>query len=150
MKKFHVEVMVFSVIIMLILTFCVLEAQAESNVSVTFPMETGATAFWFPSDGTYAVGLAHTFLRVKYGAIPNMQLDVDATVAREVNQDKDTLAGVGVKVGYKPSTGTLTGFAFEPSIGVTALNNWTKSKILSEILQNYRIAIYGTILLYRW
>lgn len=145
------KVMVFGLFVILFTAFFAAEVKAEGKqFSVTFPMETGATAFWFPGDGTYAVGLAHTFMRVKYAAIPNVQLDVDATVAQEVNQGRDTLAGIGVKVGYKPSAGQLTGFAFEPSLGVTALNNLAKGKAISEILQNYRVAVYGTILLYRW
>ncbi|MCX8070217.1 MAG: hypothetical protein N2738_06910, partial [Thermodesulfovibrionales bacterium] len=88
MKKFYVEIMVFGLIAILLLAFFVSDVKAEQKFTVTFPMETGATAFWFPSDGTYAMGLAHTFMRVQHSSLPKVQLDFDATIAQEVNNDK--------------------------------------------------------------
>ena len=140
--------MVTAIIIILLACFFVSNAKAETTI--TFPQETGVTAFWFPNSGTYAMGLAHTWIRVQHSILPKIQLDGDITIAQEVNQDKDTLLGLGVKVAYKPSKNEITGFAFEPSIGITLLNNFQKFKAFNDIYQNYEAAIYGTLLLYRW
>jgi len=148
MKRFNY--VICSLITILVVMFFAINAKAENKFEVTFPMETGATAFWFPSDGTYALGLAHTVIRVTHTSIPNIQLDADATIAQEINIDKDTLGGLGIKLGYKPSQGKLIGFAFEPSLGITFLNDFTKFKKVEDIFTNYKIAVYGTVLLYRW
>ena len=123
---------------------------ALSGFSITSPMETSAVAFWFPKTGTYAGGVSHTFLRLSHSAITFMSLDFDGTLAQEVNQDKDTLVGLGAKANFNTTKNTEKGFKFLPSIGVTALNNFSKFKALKDIVQNYDIAIYGTLLAYRW
>jgi hypothetical protein len=118
--------------------------------TVTSPMETNVVGFWFPSDGTFAVGLSQTFLRIEHTSIPKLSLDLDFTIAQEVNENKDTLAGIGVKLNYNSKKADSTGFVFIPSLGITALNDFAKNKAFKEIAQNIRIAIYGSILLYKW
>jgi len=125
-------------------------AQEAEGFKLTFPQETAVTAFWFPSSGVYAGGIAHTFIRVTHGAVPKVFFDGDITIAKEFNNGSDTLAGLGVKVGYKPSATDKAGFAFEPSIGVALLNNFLTDKTLAGIVKNHKVAIYGNVLLYRW
>lgn len=122
----------------------------EEGFKVTSPFETGAVGFWFPGDGTFAMGLSQTFLRVEHTSIPKLSLDLDATIAQEINEGKDTLAGIGAKLNYNVQKVTSTGFVFAPSLGITALNNFAKNKAIKDIAQNFKIAIYGTILLYKW
>ena len=110
-------------------------------------METNITGFWFPTDNTFAMGVSHTVLRLSHSDIPKVTLDVDGTLAKEINIDKDNLAGVGVKLAYNIQKVDKEGFAFIPSLGITALNNVRK---LGSILQDYRIAVYGTVILYKW
>ena len=117
--------------------------------TITSPMETSAVGFWFPGDGTFAAGIAHTVLRARHEAVPKLHLDIDGVIAQEVNQDKDTLAGVGFKLAYESNV-TKAGFTFEPSLGLTALNNFAKWKTADDILRNYRVAVYGSLLLYKW
>ena len=74
-------------------------------------------------------------------------MDFDGTLAKEVNADKDNLAGIGVKLAYNIQKVDKAGFAFIPSLGITALNN---VKSFKTVLQDYRIAIYGTAVLYKW
>lgn len=122
----------------------------SNGLLVTSPMETGAVGFWFPGDGAFAAGVAHTFLRVSHSAIPKLTLDIDATIAQEVNQDGHTLGGIGAKLGYNVIPPSETGFSFAPSIGITALNDFAKFKTIGDIVGHYRIAVYGTLLLYKW
>ena len=120
-------------------------AQAEINVSM--PMETTATAFWFPTDDTIAVGVSHTVLRVAHTNLPKFSLDLDGTLAKEVNEAKDNLAGIGAKINYHVNKATETGFVFVPSVGVTALKN---VKNIKDIAEDWRVAVYGSLILYKW
>ena len=125
-------------------------AQEAEGFRLTFPQETAVTAFWFPSNGVYAGGVAHTFVRIEHSSIPKIYLDGDLTVAKEFNNGSDTLAGLGIKVGYKPSATDKTGFAFEPSLGIAVLSNFLKGSTLDALYSNHKLAIYGNVLLYRW
>ena len=145
MKKSLATYVVFFLITILLVTFFAVSAQAEFKVE--FPMETNATAFWFPTDDTFAMGISHTVLRVSHPDIPKITLDFDGTLAKEVNADKDNLAGIGVKLAYNIQKVDKSGFAFIPSLGITALNN---VKSFKTVLQDYRIAVYGTVILYKW
>ena len=124
---------------------CFSTAHAEINVSM--PMETTVTGFWFPTDDTIAVGVNHTVLRVAHSNLPKFSLDLDGTLAKEVNEAKDTLAGVGVKVNYHINKTTETGFVFMPSIGLTALKN---IKGFKDIAEDWKLAVYGSVILYKW
>lgn len=121
-----------------------------AEFTVNMPMETSMTAFWFPSDGVFAMGASHTFLRITHSSLPQINFDMDVTIAQEVNQDMDTLGGIGAKIGYKPKDDVKSGLSFEPSLGITFMNNFVKFKKFDEIVANYKFAVYGTILLYRW
>ena len=145
MKKHFATYLVFGLITILLVMFFAVNAKAEFKVE--FPMETNVTGFWFPTDDTFAMGVSHTVLRLSHSDIPKVTLDLDGTLAKEVNADKDNLAGVGVKLAYNIQKVDKAGFAFIPSLGVTALNNVKNFKTM---LQDYRIAIYGTLLLYKW
>lgn len=136
---------VFGIITILLVMFFTLEAKAEFKLE--YPMETTVTAFWFPSDDTFAAGISHTVLRLSHSDIPKFSLDLDGTLAKEINVNKDNLAGVGVKINYNLQKTDKTGFTFIPSLGITALNN---IKSFRTILQDYRIAVYGTAIMYRW
>ncbi|MEJ2700190.1 MAG: hypothetical protein P8Z70_11100 [Desulfuromonadales bacterium] len=122
----------------------------SGGLLVTSPMETGAVGFWFPGDGSFAAGIAHTILRASHSSVPKLTLDVDATIAQEVNQTKDTLGGIGFKLGYNVIPPSQVGFSFAPSIGLTALNDFETFHTIGDILTHYRIAVYGTVLLYKW
>lgn len=130
-------------LVMVLMTACF--AQAE--FSLTMPMETTASGFWFPTDNTIAVGISHTVARLAYSGLPKVSLDLDGTLAKEVNEEKDNLAGIGVKINYHVQKATDTGFVFVPSIGVTALTN---IKNIKDVLKDYKIAVYGTMILYKW
>lgn len=127
----------------------------SEGFSLTFPMETGAVGFWFPETGAFAAGLSHTFMRIQHSDIKALSLDFDGTIAQEVtNNDKtddmDTLGGIGIKLNFDVLPSDKVGFTFLPSIGITALNNFAEFKKMQDILDNYSIAIYGTVLLYKW
>ena len=126
------------------------EAGINSIVSVTSPMETAAVGFWFPGNGTFAAGLAHTVLRLSPVDMPKLTADIDVTIAQEVNQDKNTLGGIGFKLGYNLMKADKTGFNFIPTIGLTGLNDFQKFKTAKDIIGHYRIAVYGSALLYKW
>jgi hypothetical protein len=125
--------------------------EADTGFSITFPMETAATGFWFPDTGAFAAGVSHTFMRVKHSAIKFMSIDFDGTLAQEVSQGDNTLFGLGIKANLDfvklPSD---NGFAFVPSIGVTALNNFNEFRTFNDIADHYEIAVYGSVLLYKW
>lgn len=121
-----------------------------SDFSVSVPMETGATAYWFPGDNTFAAGVSETVLRMKYAKLDKFSLDLDGTLAKEVNADSDTLYGIGCKVNYNIAYTNSSGITFEPSIGVTALRNMKNITKAADLLNDYRIAIYGNMVLYRW
>lgn len=138
------------IVLLVCSSFCYAQ-EAEKGFSVTSPMETSAVGFWFPNSGAYAGGVSHTFLRLTHSAITWASLDADGTLAQEINQDKDTMWGLGLKGNlsiWKAST--EKGFSFLPSIGATAMNNFSKFKTLKDILENYEISVYGTLLMYRW
>lgn len=118
------------------------------NITIKMPMESSAVGMYFPTDETIAVGLSYTAFRIQHTGLKDFSLDIDGTVAKEVNENKDTLAGIGLKVNYNvQQVDEETGFVFVPSIGVTALNN---IKSFDTVLQDYRIAIYGTMILYKF
>jgi hypothetical protein len=127
-----------------------------SGFSITSPMETAAVGFWLPATGTFAMGLAHTVVRVTHSDIPKLRLDLDGTIAQEVsggsgiNEEKVTLGGIGLKLGYNISQTDKTGFVFEPSLGATYLNDFKKFKTITDIIGNKKFAVYGTALLYKW
>ena len=135
-----------SLLLSLIMVLC-LVGIAQAEFKVEFPMETNVTGFWFPTDNSVAVGVSHTVIRVSHSNVDKFSLDLDATLAKEINADKDNLAGIGLKVNYNIQKADKTGFVFTPSIGITALNN---VKSFATMFQDYRIAAYGTLLLYRW
>ena len=122
-------------------------AQAGEGFSISIPMETTATAFWFPTDDTVAVGISHTVLRAAHSSLPSFSLDLDGTLAKEVNEAKDNLAGIGLKVNYHVQKATEAGFVFVPSVGVTALKN---VKNFKDIALDWRVAVYGSVILYKW
>lgn len=132
-------------IIVLFVMFFAMNASAEFRIE--YPAETNVTAFWFPSDNSLAAGVSHTVLRISHTDIDKFSLDLDGTLAKEINTEKDNLAGIGIKLSYNITKVDKTGFTFIPSLGITALNN---IKSLKTVLQDYRIAIYGTAIMYRW
>lgn len=123
---------------------------SANGFTVTVPMETGAVGFWFPADGTFAAGLSHTVLRATFTKLPNLRFDLDATIAQQVSETAKTLGGIGVKIGYNLSAATKRGFAFEPSLGITWLNDFSRFKTAADIFANRKFAVYGTALLYKW
>jgi len=132
-------------LVVVLMLGCFSTAQAEVNVSM--PMETTITGFYFPTDDTIAVGVNHTVLRVAHSALPKFSIDLDGTLAKEVNEAKDTLAGAGVKVNYHINRTTETGFVFMPSIGLTGLKN---IKSFKDIAEDWKLAVYGSVILYKW
>jgi hypothetical protein len=123
--------------------------------NLTAPFETGVTAFYFPTDSTIAGGVSETVLRIRFvdvnrPILSRLSLDLDGTLAQAVNQDKDTLYGVGFKVNYDINMYGPSGVTFEPSIGITALRNAKNISGLSDLMKDYKIALYGTIVLYRF
>ncbi len=140
--------------VLMILCFTV-PAMATDGWNVTMPFETGVTAFWFPTDNTIAGGLSETVLRIQYidvnrPMLSKFSLDLDGTLAKEVNEAQDTLYGLGVKVNYHVVATSSSGITFEPSIGVTALRNLKGINDISDILKDYKIAIYGNVVLYKF
>ncbi len=142
---------VFMVLVLLFMAgfagYAFAQEPVEKGFKLTFPQETAATAFWFPSSDSFAAGVSHTVLRVSHSDIPKFSLDLDGTLAKGVNAEKDNLAGIGIKLNYNIQTADKTGFTFIPSIGISALNN---VKSFKTVFQDYRIAIYGTAIMYRW
>lgn len=132
--------------LVLIMLFC-FTGVANAEFKIEFPMETNLTGFWFPSNNAFAIGVSHTVLRLSHTQIPKVTLDFDGTLAKEINIEKDNLGGVGIKINYNIQKATETGFVFTPSLGITALSN---IKSFATILQDYHIAIYGTLILYKW
>lgn len=129
--------------------------EGTDGFSVTVPMETAITAFYFPSDETIAGGIAETVLRVKWvdSAWPTMSkftLDIDANIAKEINEAKDTLYGPGIKLNYDVDMVNDTGFVFKPSIGITALRSLKGLNSVADIVKDFRLAIYGSIVLYKF
>jgi len=140
--------------VLMILCFAI-PVMAADGWNVTMPFETGITAFWFPTDNTIAGGLSETVLRVKYidanrPILSKFSLDLDGTLAKEVNEAQDTLYGLGFKVNYHVAMTSSSGFTFEPSIGVTALRNLKGINTMSDVFKDYKIAVYGNIVLYKF
>jgi hypothetical protein len=130
-------------------------AEDVQGFSLKSPMETAVTAFYFPSDKTIAGGIAETVLRAKwtdtdFPTLSKITVDLDVNIAKEVNENKDTLYGPGLKVNYDVDMVNDTGFTFKPSIGLTALRNIEGLNTASDILKNWRLAIYGNIVLYKF
>lgn len=122
---------------------------------ITAPFETGVTAFYFPTDNTIAGGVSETVLRLRYNdethlLLQKLSLDLDGTLAQEINVEKDTLYGLGVKLNYDTEMLSNTGIVFQPSVGVTALRNMKGINTVSDIFREYKIAVYGNIVLYRF
>jgi hypothetical protein len=129
--------------------------EGTDGFSVTIPLETSVTAFYFPTDNTVAGGIAETVLRVKwtdvdYPTMSKFTLDLDANIAKEVNETKETLYGPGIKVNYDVDEIDKSGVTFKPSIGITALRNAKDLNEAADILKNWRVAIYGNIVLYKF
>ena len=123
--------------------------------SVTMPFKAGVTGFWFPSDNTFAGGVNLTAVSLRYNSPENptlskMSLDLDGTLAKEFNETNETLYGLGVKVNYAKDMTSKTGVTFEPSIGVTALRNLKGVEKFSDIFRDYKFAIYGNVVLYKF
>lgn len=123
--------------------------------NLSFFNGTGVTAFWFPTDNTIAGGLNTNLARVKNNdpvnpTLSKISIDLDATIAKEFNEAKDTLYGVGIKVNYAQSITNQSGFAFEPSIGVTALRNMEGINEISDMFRNFKFAVYGNVVLYKF
>jgi len=134
----------------LILMFTACFAYA-SDWSVTSPMETGVTAFYNPGTGAVYGGVNHTILRVQHAKVTFATLDVDGTLAQEINEDADTLAGIGVKINSNLlKTKAEPGFNLMPSIGVTAMTNFDKSEFPRGIISKAEVLIYGTVIMYSW
>jgi hypothetical protein len=122
---------------------------------VTMPFKTGVTAFYFPSDSTFAGGLNTTVLSVRNNnpvnpTLSKITFDLDATVAQEFNENNDTLYGLGFKVNYAQNITSKSGVMFEPSIGVTALRNLKGINTFADVCRDYRFAIYGNVVLYKF
>lgn len=121
---------------------------------------TGVTAFWFPTDNTIAAGLNTNILRFKNNdpnnpTLSKISFDLDATIAKEFNEAKDTLYGLGVKVNYNQAMTSKTGVVFEPSIGLTALKSFKKTddnklEKAVDLVRDLKVAIYGNIILYKF
>ena len=119
--------------------------------TITNPKETAVVGFYNLNSGSLMTGVAHTFVRASNEALPKLSADLDIAVAQEVTGDKDTLGGIGVKLGYDLGTNPLAvGFAFEPSIGLAMLNDFSKYRTPADIFTHYQITIYGTVVLYKW
>jgi hypothetical protein len=130
-------------------------ADAEKGWILTTPFKTGVTGFWFPTDNTFAGGLNVTALSVRYISAENptlskISLDLDGTIAKEFNAANETLYGIGIKANYAKDMTSKTGLMFEPSIGATALRNLKGITGWPDIFRDYRFAIYGTVVLYKF
>jgi len=143
MKKLIISVLV----VMLLMMFVGCKKAEANDFTITVPMETGITGFWFPDDDTIAGGVSLTVMRLQHAQIEKFSLDLDGTLAKEINENKDTLAGIGVKVNYLVGQTNEAGLVFEPSIGVTLLNN---VKAFEDVITGFRVAIYGNIVLYKF
>ena len=148
---------IFIALLMLLLILLIPQFVKASEIepvkdgfAITFPMETGAVGFWFPRDGTFAGGLSHTFMRIGHSDIPKVTVDFDGTIAQQINKDGNTLGGLGIKLNLNIKELEEKGFTFIPSLGVTALNDWTQYKTAKDILSHYEIAVYGTLVQYKW
>jgi len=60
------------------------------------------------------------------------------------------LSGPGLKVNYDVDMVDKSGFTFKPSIGLTTLRNIEGLNMASDILKNWRVAIYGSVVLYKF
>jgi len=119
-----------------------------SDWTITSPKETGATAFWSPKDGTFYGGINFTALRATHAKIDWASLDLDATLAQEINKDGDTLAGLGVKVNANVKKVVEPGLSVVPSAGITVMSNFNKTEFPRDTLTKVEVLIYGTFLMW--
>ena len=123
--------------------------------NLTYFNGTGITAFYFPTDSTIAGGLNTNLSRVSNNDPANpflskLSIDLDATIAKEFNEAKDTLYGLGLKLNYAQTMTSKSGIVFEPSIGATALRNMKDIKEFSDAFRNFKFALYGNVVLYKF
>lgn len=122
----------------------------QAGFQLSNPNETGATGFYFPSDGSMAGGLTYTGLRLKHTAITFASLDIDGTLAQKIGENNnDTLAGLGFKVNFY-IVPTKAGWNFLPNIGYTGLANMKDLKLPADLFKNLKGAIYGTLIQYKF
>lgn len=121
-----------------------------SDWSITSPKELGATAFWSPKDGTFYGGVNFTALRLRHVAINWASLDLDGTLAQEINKDGDSLAGLGVKVNTNVKQTIEPGFSVMPSAGLTVMTNFNKNEFPKNTFTKLEVLIYGTFLMYKF
>ena len=154
MKKLLMIVMLLISLLMMLSTGA-FAGDVEKGFILSYPMETAVTAFYFPTDKTIAGGISETVVRIKYISAENstlskIYLDLDGTLAKEFTEAQDSLYGIGIKAKYGVHMTSKTGMAFEPSIGVTALRSLKGINKASDVARNYRLALYGDIVLYRF
>ena len=140
MKKIILSIVISIVIILLL-------ASGAIAQELSFPQETAATGFWFISSDTYAFGISHTAVRLMFPQITNrISLDLDGTLAREINDNCDTVYGIGVKVNFFTPVERSTGFNFLPSVGLTGMNKLDDMDNIFDL----KWAVYGTLIQYAW
>jgi len=129
------------------LTACFAQA---SDWTITSPKELGATAFWSPKDGTFYGGVNFTALRLKHVAVDWASLDLDGTLAQEINKDGDALAGLGVKANTNTAKTIEPGFSVMPSAGLTVMTNFNKNEFPKNTFTKLEVLVYGTFLMFRF
>ncbi len=138
--------------ILIIIMSCVYGyAQDEKPPIVTFPYDVEVTTMWFPDDGTFGAGASMTLMRLNIPKIQQINMDLDAVVAKEISGEEATLAGVGLSVGMTDVIKTLggtTNLAVLPNIGVSVLIDYKNLDIKD--IDKYRWAVYGTLLSIKW
>ena len=139
----------FSLTILLMFSGLTCFAYA-SDWTITSPKETGVTAFWSPKDGTFYGGINFTALRATYAKIDWASLDLDGTLAQEINKDADTLAGIGIKANTNVKKTIEPGFSVMPSAGLTVMTNFSKNEFPKNTFTKLEVLIYGTFLLYKF
>jgi len=132
-------------VLILLMTACF----AYAGFNLSSPNETGATAFYFPSDGSVAGGLTYTGLRGQHSAIKFASLDLDGTLAQKIGADNDTFGGLGMKVNLHILE-TKAGFNFLPNIGFTWVSNLKKISLPKEFFKDLKGAIYGTLIMWKF
>lgn len=123
--------------------------------SITTPFETGVTAFYFPTDKTIAGGISETVLRARwvdtdFPTLSKIAVDLDLNIAKEVNEAGNSLYGPGLKVNYDVDMLNDSGFVFKPSVGITAVRNLKGLNTVADVIKDFRVAIYGSIVLYKF
>jgi hypothetical protein len=154
MRKLVLAVLMF----LLVMVFSIPVFAENAPVlgwDISMPFKTGVTAFYFPTNSTYAAGVSTTIVSIKNNdpinpVLSKFSFDLDATIAQEFNETNDTLYGLGMKINYEKNMISKTGVTFTPSIGVTALKNLKGVNTGAELVRDYRFAIYGNIVLYKF